>query len=119
MNKHHQINYCEFAATDLAATESFFNKLFNWVFTHYGEEYMDCEDGGLMVGFYRAELKTTQESGGAMLTFYSDDLEKSFDEVITAGATITKEIFSFPGGQRFQFAEPSGNEFAIWSMTAE
>ncbi len=114
MTKHHAIDYVEFAAADLEATENFFNSLFGWSFTHYGEDYMDCEDGGLMLGFYRAPLVSQQEKGGAMLAFLSTDLEKSMDEVKQAGGDFTKDIFSFPGGRRFQFLEPSGNEFAIW-----
>jgi len=112
---HHKIDYCEFAAGDLEATESFFETLLNWKFTHYGEDYIDCNDGGLMVGFYRAPLASTQDNGGAMLTFYSDGLNASQTAVEKAGGKLTKEIFSFPGGRRFQFLEPSGNEFSFWT----
>lgn len=116
MNQHHKINYIEFAAKNLESTESFFKKAFSSQFTHYGPDYMDCNHGGLMVGFYRSDLKSVQATGGAMLTFYSDDLEASLTLIESLGCNITKEIFSFPGGRRFQFAEPSGNELAIWSL---
>lgn len=115
MSKHHNIDYVELAASDLASTESFFKTLFSWTFTHYGPDYMDCADGGLMIGFYREELTSKQDKGGALVTFYSDDLEASLALVKEAGGSICKDPFSFPGGRRFQFTEPSGNEFAIWS----
>ena len=66
-------------------------------------------------GFYRSELRSTEASGGALLVFLSDDLALSQQTVIAAGGIIVKEIFEFPGGQRFQFAEPSGNEMGVWS----
>jgi hypothetical protein len=68
-----------------------------------------------MVVFYQADLKTREADGGALLIFYSNDLEGSYKKVEQAGGKITKQIFSFPGGRRFHFHEPSGNEFAVWS----
>jgi predicted enzyme related to lactoylglutathione lyase len=115
MNEHEKINYVEFPATDMAATKAFFAEVFAWSFTDYGPDYMDCPDGGIMTGFFKADLKSTPETGGALVTFYSEDLERAQAKIETAGGTIVKPIFSFPGGRRFQFTEPSGNEFAVWS----
>lgn len=117
--RQHQIDYVEFAAYDLAGTEHFFSQCFDWQFTHYGEDYMDSNSGGLMLGFYRAKLKSQQAQGGAMVALYTHDIKASQTLVESAGGNITKEIFSFPGGCRFQFTEPSGNEFAIWSTQSE
>lgn len=46
---------------------------------------------------------------------YALDLERLHAAVVAAGATITKETVSFPGGRRFQFSDPNGNELAVWS----
>jgi predicted enzyme related to lactoylglutathione lyase len=46
-----------------------------------------------------------------------DDLEAAFDSVTKAGGVIAKPIFSFPGGRRFHFIDPSGSELAVWSET--
>lgn len=115
MNKHNQIDYVELPAADMAATQEFFHQVFGWEFTHWGEEYMDSASGGIAIGFYHTTLNGTYDTGGALVTIYRDDLEQALEEVEQHGGQLTKEIFSFPGGRRFQFLEPSGNEFAVWS----
>jgi len=113
--QHEKLNYVEFAAKDLKATSSFFTDAFAWIFTWYGDDYVSFSNQGLDGGFYQADLKTREADGGALLIFYSKDLESSLKKVEEAGGKITKQIFAFPGGRRFHFHEPSGNEFAVWS----
>ena len=115
MDKHEKINYIELPSKDLESTNLFFSRVFGWSFTYYGPDYMDCPDGGIMVGFYKADLVSSTENCGALVTFYSADLEETQSKVEAAGGKIIKPIFSFPGGRRFQFTEPGGNEFAVWS----
>ncbi len=55
------------------------------------------------------------ENGGALLVFYSSDIESTLGKVVKNGGDIIRPIFEFPGGCRFHFIEPSGNEFAVWS----
>ena len=76
---------------------------------------MDCPDGGIMIGFFKSDLIASSDRGSALATLYSCNLEETMEKVEAAGGTIVKSIFSFPGGHRFQFSEPSGNEFAVWS----
>ncbi|MEE9367622.1 MAG: VOC family protein [Pontiella sp.] len=118
MDRHEKIDYVEFAASDMDATKTFFTQVFGWSFTDYGPEYSDSPDGGIMTGFYKGDLKSTQENGGALVTFYSNNLEATLAEVTEAGGSVVKPIFDFPGGRRFQFTEPGGNEFAVWSDIA-
>lgn len=115
MNIHEKLNYVEFAAKDLEATKAFFKAVFAWEFTDYGPEYTAFADEGLDGGFFKADLNSSTNNGAALLVFYSKDLESTLDKVTQAGGTIVKPIFDFPGGRRFHFAEPSGNEFAVWS----
>ena len=115
MDRHEKIDYVEFAAQDMEATKAFFAEVFGWSFTDYGPDYADCPDGGIMTGFFHASLKSSPETGGALVTFYSARLEETKAKIEAAGGTIVKPIFPFPGGRRFQFTEPSGNEFAVWS----
>ena len=115
MDRHEKIDYVEFAAMDMQATKAFFAEAFGWAFTDYGPDYMDSPGGGIMTGFFRAHMKSSSANGGALVTFYSEHLEKTQAKVEQAGGTIVQPIFSFPGGCRFQFTEPSGNEFAVWS----
>ncbi|MDB4459311.1 VOC family protein [bacterium] len=115
MNIHEKINYVEFPAKDLAATKSFFETVFNWRFTDYGSEYSAFSGEGLDGGFFRSELSSTTATGSALLVFYSSDLEVTQTKIENAGARVTKLTFVFPGGRRFHFADPNGNEYAVWS----
>ena len=112
---HHEINYIEFTATDIEGAKQFYGSAFGWMFNDYGPEYVgirkqtgDGEAGGICLG---SEVKP----GGPLVVLYSDDLERSVESVVKAGGEITKDIVSFPGGRRFQFTDPSGNELAVWS----
>lgn len=115
MSEHEKINYIEFPSRNLDATKSFFSKLFGWTFQDFGPEYTAFSGAGLDGGFFSSELCADTANGSALVVFYSSNLEGTLSKVLDAGGTIAKEIFSFPGGRRFHFIEPSGNEFAVWS----
>ncbi|MFN3192309.1 MAG: VOC family protein [Aureliella sp.] len=109
------INYIEFPARDLDAAEQFYSDTFQWQFTSYGPEYVAFTDGHLDGGFYAADSESRSASGAALVILYSADLEATLGLVEANGGTICKPIFSFPGGRRFQFLDPNGNELAVWS----
>lgn len=115
MSNHEKINYIEYAAKDLDATKQFFSDVFGWAFTDYGPEYTAFDNQGLEGGFYRADLHSDSDKGAALTVFFSKDLEATQSKVTEHGGEIVKPIFEFPGGRRFHFTEPSGNEFAVWS----
>ncbi len=115
MNKHESINYVELPSNDLAVTKNFYKKVFGWTFEDYGPEYTAFVDPGLEGGFFKSEKHSTTENGAALIVFYSTDLETTQAKIEDAGGDILKPIFSFPGGRRFHFADPSGNELAVWS----
>ena len=114
MNQHEKMNYVELPAKDLAATKAFFESAFGWSFTDYGPEYTAFENQGLDGGFFQSDLASSTEKGAALIVFYSNQLEATLAKVEKAGGSILRPIFSFPGGRRFHFTEPSGNEFAVW-----
>jgi predicted enzyme related to lactoylglutathione lyase len=114
MNLHEKMNYVELPAKDLAGTKAFFESVFGWSFTDYGPEYTAFENQGLDGGFFQSDLASSTENGAALIVFYSDQLEATLAKVEKAGGSILKPIYSFPGGRRFHFTEPSGNEFAVW-----
>ena len=115
MPEHEKINYVEFPARDLSATKAFFEAAFGWSFVDYGPTYTAFSDEGLDGGFYESDRAASTEHGSALVVFYSARLEETQRNVERAGGRIVKPIFSFPGGRRFHFADPSGNEFAVWS----
>jgi len=107
-----RIDYIEFAALDIAATKAFYSGLFGWKFTDYGPDYTSFEDGRLAGGFAKAGNVTR---GGPLVVLYAADLAGMEAKVKAAGGVIVKEIFSFPGGRRFHFTDPGGNELSVWS----
>ncbi|NRA71300.1 MAG: VOC family protein [Gammaproteobacteria bacterium] len=115
MNVHEKLNYVEYPANDLSKTKVFFSAAFNWSFVDYGPDYAAFTGEGLDGGFFKSEQASVTSNGAALLVFYSQDIEATQKKVITAGGTIAQAIFTFPGGRRFHFIEPSGNEFAVWT----
>ena len=114
MNLHEKINYVEFPAKDLAATKAFFQSAFGWSFVDYGPEYAAFSNEGLDGGFFKSDLASSTQNGAALIVLYSDHLEATLAKVEKAGGSIVRPIYAFPGGHRFHFTEPSGNEFAVW-----
>lgn len=113
MHTHHAIDYVEFTVRNLAEAKQFYAAAFGWTFNDYGPEYAgirgdDRELGGL-------HQTTPLRQGGPLVVLYSDDLEATLAAVRSAGGIVVQEPFSFPGGRRFHFADPSGNELAVWS----
>jgi len=109
------IDYVETPSRDLPKTKAFFTALLGWRFTDYGPDYVAFEDGRLNGGFFRSDKVSSIATGATVAVIYTAHLEQLRDQAVKFGATITKEIFSFPGGRRFHFTEPGGSEFAIWS----
>jgi len=105
-----RIDYLEFGTTDIAATKRFYQQVFGWKFTDYGPGYTSFEDGRLTGGF-NAESKP----GGTPLTvLYAADLDQMKATVEAAGVRTFND-HTFPGGRRFHFVDPGGNELAVWS----
>ncbi len=115
MPEHEKINYVELPAKDIETTKSFFLKVFDWSFIDYGPEYTAFADQGLDGGFFHSDLISSTETGSALIVFYSNNLETTQAKIENAGGSIIKPIYSFPGGRRFHFGDPNGNEFAVWS----
>jgi len=115
MNRHEKINYVELPAKDINATKTFFTAVFGWSFTDYGPEYTAFSDEGLDGGFYQSDLISSSSNGSALIVFYSKSLEKTLSKIECAGGSIIKPVFDFPGGRRFHFSDPNGNEYAVWS----
>ena len=115
MNAHEKINYVELPSTNIEDTKSFFINVFGWSFQDFGPEYTSFNNQGINGGFYKSSLSSTSNNGSALLVFYSNNIESTQIKIEKAGGVIVKPLFSFPGGHRFHFTEPSGNEFAVWS----
>ena len=115
MSQHEKINYIEFPSTNLDNTKSFFSTVFGWKFVDYGSDYTAFSNDVMNGGFFKSTLTATTKYGSALIVFYSEDLEKTRLKIENADGSIIKPIFSFPGGRRFHFSDPNGNEYAVWS----
>lgn len=111
-NRHHRVDFFELPATDIEVAKAFYAKAFGWSFVDYGPEYADVRGAGLSGGLRKVDAAPPR--GGALVILYSTDLAASEAAVTGAGATIT-ERHEFPGGRRFHFIDPVGNELAIWT----
>ncbi len=115
MNESGKINYIEIPVRDILATKRFFGEVFHWTFTDYGPDYIAIDNAGIDGGFFTSDLVVTTDRGSVLVVLYSSELETTLNKVKAAGGEIIKDIFSFPGGRRFHFSDPSGNEYAVWS----
>jgi hypothetical protein len=109
-----RIDYIEFPARDIAASKRFYAAVFGWTFEDWGEDYASFSDGRLSGGF-RADGAVSASPPGVLVVFYVTDLPAAERRVRDAGGAITKPAFDFPGGRRFHFTDPAGNELAVWS----
>jgi len=111
---HHTISYIELPVADLAATRAFYESVFGWQFNDYGPTYAGIRaiDGDGEVGGLNAA--STPVRGGALVLVGSDDLEASEAAVRAAGGSIAVAIEAYPGGRRFTFLDPSGNELGVF-----
>ena len=115
MSKDRKIDYIELPGDNLDALETFYTAVFGWTFTDYGPDYRAFNDGKTDGGFYKSTLQSKTETGAALVVLYADDLEASSERVQANGGEICRAIFSFPGGRRFHFLDPHGNELAVWT----
>jgi predicted enzyme related to lactoylglutathione lyase len=113
MDQTNKIYYIEFQASDLVKTKAFFEAVFGWTFTDYGPDYTSFADGRIAGGFARSDKRSSLSAGGALVVLLNQQLEETLRRVVDNGGTITQDIFSYPGGRRFHFTEPSGNELSV------
>lgn len=115
MTKNNKINYIEIPAKNIEATKAFFSEVFGWSFVDYGPDYCSFGAQGVDGGFFKSDLVVSTKTGSPLIVLYSNSLETTQEKIEKADGKILKPIFSFPGGRRFHFSDPNGNEFAVWS----
>jgi uncharacterized protein len=110
---HNAIDYVEIAVTDMEAAKAFYATAFGWTLADYGPEYAGIQGADREVGGLQHDADG--RGGAPLVILYSEDLEVSAEAVEAAGGRIVEPINEFPGGRRFHFADPAGNELAVWS----
>jgi len=111
MREDGKVDYVELPGGDLAGVKAFYSAAFGWTFTDYGPTYAAFNEG-LDGGFDGDAAEATKVP---LVVLYSTDLEAMEAKVRAAGGTILRPIYSFPGGRRFHFRDPSGNELGVFS----
>ncbi len=115
MPTNNHINYIEFLVKDLEATKHFYQSCFGWEFQDFGPNYSAFSGSGVDGGFEVTDQPIMR--GGALVVLHHDDLQEIASVIVKNGGQIVVPIFSFPGGQRFQFLDPSGNELSVWCQS--
>lgn len=113
--RENRVDYVEFptASNGLhAATKRFYGDVFGWTYQAWGDDYSDTKDGGITSGIKGSREHQTSKP---LVILFSSNLEAVRERVIKAGGRISRDIFSFPGGRRFHYLDPSGNELGVWS----
>jgi uncharacterized protein len=113
--RENHIDYVEFPAPSVeafASVKRFYREAFGWTFQDWGDDYSDTKGGGTAAGFCVA---AAPRPAGPLVVLFATDLEGTRERVLQAGGRISKEIISFPGGRRFQYVDPAGNELGVWS----
>jgi len=109
------IDFLEFPAcstADILSAKRFYSAVFGWSFTDWGDDYINTSGSGIGSGF---NADPAHRPAQPLAVIYVSDLAHARADVIAAGGTVTRDIFSFPGGRRFHFRDPLGNELAVWS----
>lgn len=117
-DNHHHFNYIELPTTNMSDMKAFYTAVFGWDYVDYGPDYAAIIGAGIEGGFDANSDRTPSRDGG-LIVIYSDDIAASLEAVTVAGGDISIPIFTFPGGKRFHFIGPSGNELAVWTKIAE
>ncbi|WP_411288713.1 VOC family protein [Phenylobacterium sp.] len=112
MREDGKIDYVELPGRDVAATKAFYVQAFGWTFVDYGPEYAAFEGAAVDGGF---NGDPTDQPAKPLVILYAHDLEAMEAKVRAGGGQVIRPIYSFPGGRRFHFRDPSGNELAVWS----
>ena len=110
-----RIDYVEFPTASPeahAATKRFYGDVFGWSFQSWGDDYSDTKDSGIASGINGS---AEHQAAKPLVVLFSSNLEAVRERVIKAGGRISRDIFSFPGGRRFHYVDPSGNELGVWS----
>lgn len=110
-----RVDFIEFPATsadNVVSAKTFYQAVFGWTYKDWGGDYADTQSSGVGTGI---NADPSHRPRYPLVVIYSDDLEAARASILRAQGTVTKEIFSFPGGRRFHFFDPAGNELAVWS----
>jgi predicted enzyme related to lactoylglutathione lyase len=108
-----RIDYVELpSASAHELTRAFYGKAFGWSFNDYGPDYSATGNGTVDVGLQGDRVEALS---APLPVIRVDALDAAFDAVCKAGGHIARPIFAFPGGRRFHFIDPGGNELAVWT----
>jgi uncharacterized protein len=114
-SRENRIDYVEFPAASNeahAAAKIFYGDEFGWSYQSWGDDYSDTKDSGIGTGI---NASSDPKISKPLVVLFATDLEAVRARVIKAGGKISRDIFTFPGGRRFHYVDPAGNELGVWS----
>lgn len=105
-----RLNYVELPVRDVAAAKAFYEAAFGWSLTDFGPTYASTLTGDTDIGL---QGDAEEATAAPLPVIQVEDLEAALEAVTGAGGIVVVPIFAFPGGRRFQFTDPGGNELAV------
>jgi predicted enzyme related to lactoylglutathione lyase len=111
-----RFDYVELPTSALDDGVRFYEAAFGWSMQRFGPSYAATTTGDTDVGL---QGDSKEAPGAPLPVIRVDDIEAAAAAVEAAGGDIVRPIFGFPGGRRFHFRDPSGNELAVWQTAAE
>ena len=111
------LDYIELAVDDIEQAKDFYSKAMGWTFNDYGSDYAGLQDPrnpGHEFGGLNADMKSPRGGGGVMALARTDDAERELAAVRAAGGRVVLDLYEYPGGRRFTFADPWGNILGVY-----
>ena len=104
-----RLDFVELPCSDVATMQTFYAGAFGWSFERFGPTYACTMTGDVDLGF---QADPAERTAAPLAVIQVPNLEATLAAVEAAGGTVTRPIFAFPGGRRFHFRDPAGNEVA-------
>ncbi|HET9810944.1 MAG TPA: VOC family protein [Sphingomicrobium sp.] len=111
-----RLDYVELPAASLDKAVGFYQEAFGWTLTKFGPSYAATTTGDTDIGL-QGDKSDAPEA--PLPVIQVDDVAAAASAVEAAGGDIIRPVYTFPGGRRFHFRDPAGNELAVWQADGE
>jgi len=109
-----RVDYVELSVGAGPGARKFYESAFGWSFEEWGPDYLAFNDGREAGG-----LRVEAQRRSPLVILLADDLDAVRASVTRAGGKVLGPDHVFPGGRRFHFLDPDGNEVAVWTKKSQ
>lgn len=105
-----RFNYVELPVREIGPAKAFYEVAFGWSLADFGPTYASTISGDTDIGL---QADAAEATAAPLAVIQVADIDTALVAVTQAGGEVVRPIFAFPGGKRFQFRDPAGNELAV------